>query len=206
MSAEPSPLGGVPTARNATSDCAIALRTSVLYSSLPSRTFFATSASRPGSYIGILPDLIEAILASSLSTQVTLMPKSAKQPPLTSPTYPVPTTAICIRSTPRRPICDGSRARPRLQIACEKIDCRPEPVSQFYFRFPTQNPSRTANVGLPHARVVDRQRPVLNNASTAGQLDDHMCELDNGKLSRIPDVHRRVNIAVPGRLSLDWFR
>ena len=38
--------------------------------------------------------------AASLSTQTTSLPFSAKQAPTTSPTYPVPTTAICMRSDP----------------------------------------------------------------------------------------------------------
>jgi hypothetical protein len=32
-----------------------------------------------------------------MSTQVTLLPVSAKQVPVTNPTYPVPTTAIFIK-------------------------------------------------------------------------------------------------------------
>src|SRR3982751_3880573 len=46
--------------------------------------------------MGILPALIISILMASLSTQVTLLPNSAKQAPLTSPTYPVPITAMCM--------------------------------------------------------------------------------------------------------------
>src|SRR4029453_13106710 len=44
--------------------------------------------------MGILPRLSVRILVSSLSTQTTSLPDSAKHAPATSPTYPVPTTAI----------------------------------------------------------------------------------------------------------------
>ena len=37
-----------------------------------------------------------ATFEASISTQVTLLPVSAKHVPVTSPTYPVPTTAIFI--------------------------------------------------------------------------------------------------------------
>src|SRR4029078_6670184 len=50
--------------------------------------------------MGILPRLSVRILVSSLSTQTTSLPDSAKHAPATSPTYPVPTTAIRI-SLPR---------------------------------------------------------------------------------------------------------
>src|SRR5260221_13327391 len=46
--------------------------------------------------MGIFPALSVAIVDSSLSTQTTSCPFSARQAPTTSPTYPVPTTAIFI--------------------------------------------------------------------------------------------------------------
>src|SRR5580700_3768932 len=46
--------------------------------------------------MGIFPALSVAIFDSSLSTQMTSFPFSARQAPTTSPTYPVPTTAIFI--------------------------------------------------------------------------------------------------------------
>src|ERR1700682_2172143 len=46
--------------------------------------------------MGIFPSLSVAIFDSSLSTQMTSFPFSARQAPTTSPTYPVPTTAIFI--------------------------------------------------------------------------------------------------------------
>jgi len=59
---------------------------SVAKSSRPAFTLEATSASSPGSKIGISPRRKAAILSESLSTQVTWWPKSAKQAPETSPT------------------------------------------------------------------------------------------------------------------------
>src|SRR5688500_3209500 len=44
--------------------------------------------------MGILPRWSIRILESTLSTPMTSLPLSAKQAPATSPTYPVPTTAI----------------------------------------------------------------------------------------------------------------
>src|SRR5687767_668782 len=44
--------------------------------------------------MGIFPRWSIRIFASTLSTQTTSFPLSAKQAPATSPTYPVPTTAI----------------------------------------------------------------------------------------------------------------
>src|SRR6266540_3207768 len=40
------------------------------------------------------PVLRDSILARSLSTQITSLPRSAKTAPVTSPTYPVPTTQM----------------------------------------------------------------------------------------------------------------
>ena len=48
-SAEPSALGGVPTARKTTSASAIAVAVSVVNRSRPARAFRSTSSSSPGS-------------------------------------------------------------------------------------------------------------------------------------------------------------
>src|SRR5689334_3168687 len=64
--------------------------------------------------MGILPARSIRTLASSLSTQTTSLPLSAKHAPATSPTYPVPTTAIFIRFVSLRPvIVPCHRAHPR---------------------------------------------------------------------------------------------
>src|SRR2546423_15482080 len=47
--------------------------------------------------MGNSPRLNWAILAASTSTQATSTPNSAKQAPVTSPTYPEPITAMCIQ-------------------------------------------------------------------------------------------------------------
>src|ERR1700756_2772346 len=44
--------------------------------------------------MGILPSCIILTFFSFISTQITWFPVSAKQVPVTKPTYPVPTTAI----------------------------------------------------------------------------------------------------------------
>ena len=97
-SAEPSSSGGVPTAENTTSTSSRQEVRSVVKCRRPASTLRFTSSSSPGSYMGISPRSSESILAWSISTQVTLMPISAKHAPETSPTYPVPTIAIFIVS------------------------------------------------------------------------------------------------------------
>src|SRR5207244_12607325 len=47
--------------------------------------------------MGTWPAFKAASFCSSLSTRITSCPRSAKHAPATSPTYPDPTTAICIR-------------------------------------------------------------------------------------------------------------
>src|SRR3954466_5309308 len=91
-SAEPSSPGGVPTATICSSPCATLAATSVEKRSRPACSFLCTMASRPGSKIGILPCFSRPILRSSRSRQNTELPASARQAPVTSPTYPVPTT------------------------------------------------------------------------------------------------------------------
>src|SRR4029453_11619873 len=49
-----------------------------------------TRGARPGSWNGILPDLRRTIFPLSLSTHMTVLPVSARQAPVTSPTYPAP--------------------------------------------------------------------------------------------------------------------
>jgi hypothetical protein len=56
--------------------------------------FRATISGKPGSKKGNSRDFMRSIFAASLSTQVTVLPKSAKQAPVTNPTYPVPTTVM----------------------------------------------------------------------------------------------------------------
>src|SRR5438128_9283787 len=50
--------------------------------------------------MGTSPFFNWVTLASLLSTQTTVLPVSAKQVPVTKPTYPVPTTAIFIMIYP----------------------------------------------------------------------------------------------------------
>src|SRR5438270_12463159 len=64
--------------------------------------------------MGILPARSMRTLASSLSTQITSLPLSAKHAPATRPTYPVPMTAIFIRFVSLRlVIVPCRRAHPR---------------------------------------------------------------------------------------------
>src|SRR5687768_4944343 len=52
--------------------------------------------------MGSVPRLSRSTFARSLSTQTTSLPRSAKTAPVTSPTYPVPTTQMFI-GPPRNP-------------------------------------------------------------------------------------------------------
>src|SRR5262245_32635883 len=96
-SAEPSSPGGVPTAMICRSPCATLAGTSVEKLSRPACSFLCTIASRPGSKIGILPCFSRPILRSSRSRQNTELPASARQAPVTRPTYPVPTIVTFTR-------------------------------------------------------------------------------------------------------------
>src|SRR5436190_22924669 len=58
--------------------------------------------------MGMRPDRSASILARSLSTQMTSLPRSAKTAPVTRPTYPVPTTQMFTSDAPvHSRIADG---------------------------------------------------------------------------------------------------
>jgi hypothetical protein len=71
---------------NTASASRMAWEGSVVKKSRPCSTLSFTNSSRPGSKIGISPFCSRAILPASLSTQVTVWPKSAKHAPDTRPT------------------------------------------------------------------------------------------------------------------------
>src|SRR5262245_7041320 len=77
---------------NTTFDALTAVGRSVVNVSRPSLTLRSTISGRPGSKNGSSPALSFSIFVASESTQMTLLPKSARQAPETRPTYPVPTT------------------------------------------------------------------------------------------------------------------
>src|SRR6185503_8586992 len=99
MSAEPSSEGGVPTAMTWISPCATLAATSVENMRRPACSLRLTIGSSPGSKIGISPALRRAIFFSSRSRQNTVLPASARQAPVTRPTYPVPMTVTFMPST-----------------------------------------------------------------------------------------------------------
>ena len=105
----PSSRGGVATAMKITSERSTAVRVSVVKLRRPLCALRRTISSSPGSKIGISPAPSARIFSSSLSTHVTLMPNSAKQAPVTSPTYPVPMTAMFILSAPLPPLFPSPR-------------------------------------------------------------------------------------------------
>ncbi len=85
-SAEPSEPGGVGSARKIISAPWIPALRLVVKLSRCSWIFRWNRTSRPGSYIGIWPFCIRLTLSSSISTQITVFPSSAKQVPETKPT------------------------------------------------------------------------------------------------------------------------
>src|SRR3954466_1310091 len=119
-SAEPSSPGGVPTATICSSPCATLAATSVEKRSRPACSFLCTMASRPGSKIGILPCFSRPILRSSRSRQNTELPASARQAPVTSPTYPVPTTVTFMRPSRGQFELLGAPRRIRLPAAARR--------------------------------------------------------------------------------------
>ena len=121
---EPSGASGVPTAMKMTWAAGMPSRRLVVNVSRPAATLLTTISRRPGSKIGSPPAFSVAIFLSSLSMQVTSLPQSAKQVPVTSPTYPVPMKAIFISLTPANSLIEpspppgGQRVRERLLEAC----------------------------------------------------------------------------------------
>ncbi len=85
-SAAPSPPCGVGRHKKITSDLRIASFKSVVNDNLFFTIFLKNKTSSPGSYIGMWPLRIVSILFSSISTQITLFPVSARQVPDTRPT------------------------------------------------------------------------------------------------------------------------
>ena len=83
-------LGGVPTQMKTIADFLTLSLKAALKESLPSFLLRFTSSSKPGSYMGIRPFFSLRSFSASLSTHTTLLPNSARQVPVTSPTYPEP--------------------------------------------------------------------------------------------------------------------
>ena len=85
-SAEPSSPGGVGKAKKIIFAPSIPSSRLVVKVSLFCFRFLSNKTSRPGSYIVIFPDERLLTFLSSISTQVTVFPVSAKQVPVTRPT------------------------------------------------------------------------------------------------------------------------
>src|SRR4051812_41557396 len=89
--------------------------------------------------MGSLPPRRVAILRSSLSMPTTSLPLSARQVAVTSPTYPVPTTATFI-GTPRNPKSAGGDAPPVVEHVGQG-------AVQLVPRLPPGQPAEPAGVG-----------------------------------------------------------
>src|SRR5438552_14158516 len=91
--------------------------------------------------MGEIPRFRSAIFVSSLSTQVTSMPKSARHAPVTSPTYPVPTMQMFMRESPPEVV------RNRRSLA----DLRASPTEQVEELAPGDRPRRGGSLGIRDA-------------------------------------------------------
>src|SRR5438309_4797117 len=94
------------------------------------------SSSSPGSKIGTLPARKISIFRESLSTQVTLWPTSAKQAPVTRPTYPEPMieTSIRLLFLTNGRECYANLSCSRLILTCAtrvKVEIKAEPGKCF---------------------------------------------------------------------------
>src|SRR5262245_58511233 len=68
--------------------------------------------------MGSWPSCSRVILLATLSTQATCTPNSAKQAPVTKPTYPVPITQMCIRFIPYTEFVPALPGYPLASRAC----------------------------------------------------------------------------------------
>ncbi len=82
----------MPTATYTTSASSTASATSVV--NRKRSRFRSRSSWRPSSWIGTLPRRSASIFSATTSRTTTSCPRSAKQAPVTRPTYPAPKTAI----------------------------------------------------------------------------------------------------------------
>src|SRR5262249_19324221 len=118
----------------------------------------------------MIPFARAAILASSLSTQITSIPRSASPAPVTRPTYPVPTMQMFMRFRASR-------------------DPLPLPIpfdapAQAFFEgdpgFEAEEPFRLADVGERHRDVAGLIRATV---------EDRL--LSRGRLDRADQVRER---------------
>src|SRR5262245_50369493 len=184
-SAEPSSPGGVPTAMNTTCAGSTASLRSVEKVSRPTARLRRTISSRPGSKIGTLPSCNMSILALSTSTQVTLTPNSAKQVPVTSPTYPVPTTAIFM-----------TLSRIPLRISGLLLEPVPfhEPADPFLDPDLRRIPEHGAGVfevgaGLSHvARLIGLRHDLRGLSQRGFDVADQLAQADDFGASQVEDL------------------
>ena len=156
-SAAPSGPCGVPTAISATSAWSRASAASTVKASRPEASPEASSGSRPGSQIGHCPSRSRRTRSASMSAHTTRCPPSARQAPVTSPTYPEPNTAMRIRAPLLRPATHG----PLIEIIAGQRQllgarsgagpgCSPARCLGVVLRSPTGHPSPEAReAGLP---------------------------------------------------------
>src|SRR5215470_425409 len=99
--------------------------------------------------MGRRPALRAAILSRSLSTQTTSFPRSANTAPVTSPTYPVPTTQMFMSA---RALWDSKRAAPEATSASEEMP--EEPLGDHPREQQQEIEVREEEEGQPAALVV----------------------------------------------------
>ena len=71
-----------------------------------------------------------------------------------------------------------------------------QPLVEIDLGLPAEQLARAGDVGLPHLRVVDRQRLEDDLARRARDLDHRLGQLEHRELVRVADVHRQVLAAL----------
>src|SRR4030095_7681645 len=121
-----------------------------------------------------------AIFASSLSTQTTFIPKSARHAPVTSPTYPVPTmqTFMRLRSSSGR-------------LAPMPFDRAAHPLRQRHACPEAEQPLRLLGRGVRHRDVAGLVGHPFDCGLLAGRgldLFDEARERDRVRASQVHDL------------------
>src|SRR5439155_25359034 len=122
--------------------------------------------------MGTWPAFKAASFCSSLSTKITSCPRSAKHAPATRPTYPDPTTAICIR-------CSGCLARTDSTITLSVFLQR---VARITHRRPGQASHRYVTTVTASAEAtfcgLDADRPKFAEYRVPGSERFNSCACD----------------------------
>src|SRR5690606_976136 len=199
-SAEPSSVGGVPTAMKTTSAPVIASAASSVKRIRCCASPRSSKGTRPGSWIGTSPRFSRATRSASTSTQATWLPISAKQAAVTSPTYPAPKTASRIVWA-FLPSVDPV-------VFAEPLHERAQPLIEWHARHETGHPrelvglrERALDVARLHAHLVAHRLAPGDRLEPLDQLvdADRVAAAEVHHLERRPAGVRAIGVPV-GRI------